>query len=171
MENGVCPKCQAIDIAPQNAESVAASVNSDSSVPTTTVTTVTTATKPNFKAKIIACVIVLAVLGGLYWGISHFLFSDSKEEQNPTFVMNMTSAEITLKDYVSYPSTLKFSYDEEDWVFVTNDNKRIKMESSFECQNTFGVTEKHEFVLVITYSDDYEKFTINQLYIDKQKHI
>lgn len=171
MENCICPKCQETNVVSQDTESAAASINGDTSVaPTATVTTVATATKPDIKAKVIACVIVLAILGGLYWGISHFLFSDS-EEQKPTFAMNMTAAEITLGDYVTNPSTLKFSYSDEDWEFVTNDNKRIKMESSFECQNSFGVAEEHDFVLVITYADDYEDFTINQLYIDKEKYV
>lgn len=173
MENGICPKCQSTNDAEQNNafDSASVSVDDSAAAASTSTATVATTTKPDYKAKIIAVVIVIAILGGLYWGISHFLFGDSTEEQKPTFAMNMTAAEITLEDYVTNPSTLKFSYADEDWEFVTNDNKRIKMESSFDCQNAFGVTETHDFVLIITYSEDYENFTINQLYIDKQEYI
>lgn len=173
MENGICPKCQTANDVEQiiPPDSTSASVYDTVTASPTPTIAVATATKPDFKSKIIAVVIVIAILGGLYWGISHFLFGDLKEKQKPTFAMNMTAAEIALSDYVTNPSTLQFSYADEDWEFVTNDNKRIKIESSFDCQNAFGVTETHDFVLIITYSDDYEDFTINELYIDKQEYV
>ena len=126
----------------------------------------------DFKIKIISYIIVFILVFGISFGVVHFLFGGKeKEEQHPTFIDNKVAAEIALEDYVKYPDTLELSFYEEDWQFVTNDNKRVKMESTFTCQNAFGVPERHSFVLILTYSDDYENFTINDLTIDKEEYI
>ncbi len=126
----------------------------------------------DFKIKIFSYIIVLILVFGISFGVVHFLFGGKEEEeQHPTFIDNKVAAEIALEDYVKYPDTLELSFYEEDWQFVTNDNKRVKMESTFTCQNAFGVPERHSFVLILTYSDDYENFTINDLTIDKEEYI
>lgn len=150
LENGVCQKCQ--------------TSNENPSTPVSP--------NPDYKTKIISFIITIVLIFGVCLGIYFFLFGgSSEEEQNPTFALNMTAAEIAIEDYVSYPSTLKFSYYEDEWNIITNDNKRVKMESSFECQNAFGVSETHDFILIITYTDDYSDFTINDLYIDKEEYV
>lgn len=162
LENGVCQKCQTSN---ENPSSTPTTVSSESC---------STPVSPNsdYKTKIISFIITIVLIFGVCLGIYFFLFGgSSEEEQNPTFALNMTSAEIAIKDYVSYPSTLKFSYYEDEWNIITNDNKRVKMESSFECQNAFGVSETHDFILIITYTDDYSDFTINDLYIDNEEYV
>lgn len=162
LENGVCQKCQTSN---ENSPSTPTTVSSEScSTPVSP--------NPDYKTKIISFVVTIVLILGVCLGIYFFIFGgSSEEEQNPTFALNMTAAEIAIEDYVSYPSTLKFSYDEDEWNIITNDNKRVKMESSFECQNAFGVSETHDFVLIITYTDDYSDFTINDLYIDKEEYV
>lgn len=127
----------------------------------------------DIKIKIVSYLIAIALFIAVFFGIWHFLSggTSAAEETHPTFVENMTAAEMAIDDYVTYPSTLEFSYYEDDWKFVSNNNKRVKMESFFECENAFGVTETHEFVLIVTYSDDYENFTINSLTIDKESFV
>jgi|GEM_PF-2098398 len=123
------------------------------------------------KAKRIARIITIIIVVAIVAFIWHLLGGNSKKEEvRPTFAECMTTSRLVLEDYLTAPSTAKFSYYDEDWQIVRTDN-RVKMESFVDSQNAFGATVRSEFLIIVTYSDDYSTFNINTVEIDGQRYV
>lgn len=161
-ESNFCPNCGALAvIQPQNSNDIPE--NEIQSQPTAN----TEKTTSNFKIRIISFFLTIALLVGIYLVCA---FSGSLEkEPEPTFTRNLTSAQLVMEDYLKSPSTAEYSFLDEDWEMITNDNKHVKIESFVNSQNAIGATVRTNFTIIITYKDDYESFVINEVIIDKQK--
>jgi len=123
--------------------------------------------KPD-KTKLYAVIITAIIIIG-FFAFGMFLLRDrGTEEEHPTFVENVTAAQLTVNDYLSSPSTAKYSMYEDDWDIVITD-KKVKMESFVDSQNGLGATVRTEFLVIITWDDTYENFKINTVELDGKR--
>lgn len=114
--------------------------------------------KKQFWVGTIAIIIILAAV------ITAFAFSGDDSSKPPGKLEAYSVSQQFVKQQLKSPSTAKFPVY-MDTAVITNDNKRFKVESYVEAENSFGVSVKHRYFCVLNHleKDQWELVSLQLL--------